>query len=86
MPKADGDAIIVKCSDCECEIAEVWKLDEKQEPKKLRFICGQCGDHSFEIEVDCKFYFGSTEYCAIGEIEYDDDTIQVKTVMVKEYE
>tara|TARA_X000001036_G_scaffold373261_1_gene361077 strand:+ start:757 stop:1017 length:261 start_codon:yes stop_codon:yes gene_type:complete len=86
MPKTDGEAILVKCSNCECPIAEVWKLEEKTDTKKLRFICGQCGDHSFDIEVNCKFYFGSTEYCAIGEIEDNNNLIKVKTIMVKEYE
>lgn len=81
-----GEAIEVTCSNCNCPIGEIWKLEEKTKVKQIRFHCGQCEDYSFTTSIDCKFYVGSTEYCAISSANETGELINIETVRLKDYE
>ena len=86
MKKINESSVTVTCSNCDCPLGEIWKLEEKTEVKQIRFQCGQCKDYSFSASIDCKFYVGSTEYCAISDIHETEGLINIETVKVKDYE
>jgi len=57
----DGQTILLKCSNCRKELAEIW-ITRPQAPllSKVRAKCA-CGDYSFLIDVHGMFNVGEVE-------------------------
>lgn len=65
----DGGSIILKCSNCDNKLVEVWrtrpneKLGKNDVIWKLRAICCYCGDKSYPIQ-----FKGGFHYKGIGKV------------------
>lgn len=58
----DGETIIVKCSSCKIELAEIWMI-RPSAPITSDIVaeCPHCGDKSFKINVSGQYCLGHVE-------------------------
>jgi len=84
----DGGKTIIKCSTCDCSLAEIW-IVKPNLPIKSKIIaqCPFCGNSSFQIEVNGKFIIGHVGNTTISENEmvdfYEKDGIIYQEVLIK---
>ena len=82
----DGRKTIVRCSNCETELIEIW-VTRPNAPLKstINTNCGHCGDKAFEVKIPGMFLLGEceSELTRIKDIETvmsDDMSEQFLTV------
>ena len=76
----DGTHIILKCSNCNKELVDVWQTRKWGSGARLRAKCPYCNDYSFIEEIPNGFHLGGTKDALIKDIQTLDDYTLILTV------